>query len=57
VLGHDDGQGAQSGGAWELACLLVKGDPSVLFEGEQDGALVLIFLALAAERPSKVCSA
>jgi hypothetical protein len=39
MLRHDDGQGAQAGGAGELACLLVKRDPVVLFEGEEDGAL------------------
>jgi hypothetical protein len=39
TLRHDDDQGAQAGGAWELAGLLVEGDPSVLLERQEDGAL------------------
>jgi hypothetical protein len=39
VLGEDGGERTQSGGAGELAGLRVEGDPAVVFEGEEDGAL------------------
>jgi hypothetical protein len=57
VLRQHRGQGAKPGGTGQLAELVRQRDPLVTVEHQQHGALGADLLGVAADRPSKVCSA